>query len=167
MLKHVAGLIFACSVLALTGCATVFSGVHQSITLQTEPPGARCEVVREGRVIASVETTPGVVNIEKTKYDMNVWCKKDGFVESKGAAQSGNEGATLGNIVIGGLVGWGVDSALGADNKYPEQVTVNLLPNDRYTATADKLEVLKKAHEKGLLSDQEYMTKRKLLVKQL
>ena len=41
---------------------------------------------------------------------------------------SGIEAATWGNIVLGGFIGWGVDSAAGADNKYPEQVTITLVP---------------------------------------
>jgi len=35
---------------------------------------------------------------------------------------------TFGNIIAGGVIGWGVDSATGADNKYPESVMVQLVP---------------------------------------
>lgn len=112
--------------LYLTGCATILSGRNQTVTLRTNPPGARCELVREGRVIGTVENTPGAVHLEKTKHDIDVVCKKDGFSESRAYAESGTEGATFGNIILGGVVGWAVDSASGSDNKYPEVVTVNL-----------------------------------------
>jgi len=156
-----------CLLTLLSGCATILSGSHQSINVQTDPPGAHCEVVRDGKVIAAVDNTPGVINIEKTKNDMNVWCKKDGFAESHGNAQSGNDGMTLGNIVIGGLVGWGVDSALGSDNKYPEQVMINLQPKDKLADGSAKLELLKKAREQGLLTKKEYAAKRAAIIKQL
>lgn len=111
-----------------TGCASILSGRSQTITLNTNPPGARCELIREGRVVGTVENTPGAITLDKTKHDMDVVCSKDGFTESKAYAESGTEGATFGNIILGGVVGWAVDSASGADNKYPDVVIVNLVP---------------------------------------
>jgi hypothetical protein len=42
--------------------------------------------------------------------------------------KSGNAKATLGNILLGGVVGWGIDSATGADNKYTSPVNITLIP---------------------------------------
>ena len=111
-----------------TGCATILAGKSQTVTVATNPSGARCELIREGRVIGTVENTPGAVTLMKTKHDIDVICRKDGFTDGKGFGESGTEGATFGNIILGGLIGWGVDSAVGADNKYPEVMTVNLVP---------------------------------------
>ena len=44
--------------LALTGCASIISGTSQTITINSNPPGAQCNLLREGLVIGSV-TTPG------------------------------------------------------------------------------------------------------------
>jgi len=44
-----------------------------------------------------------------------------GYLNHSGAA-----GATFGNIVAGGLIGWGVDSATGSDNKYDSPVNITL-----------------------------------------
>lgn len=37
-------------------------------------------------------------------------------------------GATFGNIILGGGVGWIIDSASGADNKYTSPVNIPLVP---------------------------------------
>jgi hypothetical protein len=44
------------------------------------------------------------------------------------AYHSGAAGATFGNIVAGGGIGWAIDSASGADNKYDAPVNVTLVP---------------------------------------
>jgi hypothetical protein len=115
-------------IFTLSGCASILSGTTQTITLNTNPPGARCELVREGRVVGVVENTPGAVTLKKTKHDMDVVCKKAGYADSKEFAKSGTAGATFGNIILGGGIGWAIDSAAGADNFYPEVITLTLLP---------------------------------------
>jgi hypothetical protein len=182
-------------VCSATGCATILAGSSQTVTVATNPPGARCELLREGRVIGTVENTPGAITLKKTKHDIDVVCRKDGFTDAKGFGESGTEGATFGNIVLGGLIGWGVDSAVGADNKYPEVMTVNLVPaalgavnglaagkalrpvsynvKDKAPAVKEssslekRLERLKKLKEEGVLTEEEYQKKRSELVNQL
>lgn len=160
----------------LGGCATILSGRTQTITVQSNPPGARCELVRQGMVVGSVEQTPGAVTLQKTKDDINVVCNKPGFGEAKSFAESGTDGMVYGNILLGGLIGWGVDSAAGTDNKYPDVVTVNLASttganatdsNDGRKAVAiysedinKKLRTLKRLRDDGLLTDSEYKAKR-------
>lgn len=138
----------------LGGCATILSGRTQNISVDTNPSGARCEFQREGRVVAVVEKTPGAVMINKTKHDMKVVCTRQGYADSAANAHSGNEGYTLGNILLSGGIGWGFDSAVGADNKYPEQITVNLTaPVDYANAKspkADALQALNQLKSKGL-----------------
>jgi len=168
MHKLVGLFLFSGAFICCTGCATVLSGTHQVIRVETDPDGARCELVRQGQIVAVIESTTGSVDVEKTKDDLGVWCKKPGFGESKGWAESGSEGATVGNILISGLVGWGIDSALGADNKYPELVTVNLVAQAPFSAELiGKLETLKRAKEQGLLTDGEYVKKRAVVLRQL
>lgn len=179
-------------VVGSTGCATILAGKSQTVTVNTNPPGARCELIREGRVIGTVEHTPGALTLIKSKHDIDVLCRKDGFTESKGFADSGIEGATFGNIVLGGLIGWGIDSAVGADNKYPEVLNVNLVPVSldpvqkgaamrtvsysvksaepavkESSSTEKRLARLKKLKEEGVLTEEEYQKKRAELVDQL
>ena len=40
------------------GCATVTSGTTHSMAVMTDPPGAMCQVKRDGQVIAVVNPTP-------------------------------------------------------------------------------------------------------------
>jgi hypothetical protein len=110
----------------LSACSTIIEGRSQQITVNTNPPGASCTLARMGLPIATINPTPGSAYIEKTKYDITVVCDKKGYETATYINHSGAAGATFGNIVAGGLIGWGVDSATGADNKYESPVNITL-----------------------------------------
>ena len=110
------------------GCASIISGTTQDVTLDTNPHGAACEFKREGATIATIAKTPQKIEIDKTKHDIHVTCHKEGYEEATAVLESGVESATLGNIILGGGIGWAIDSAAGADNKYPEYLTLPLVP---------------------------------------
>ena len=112
----------------LSGCASIVSGTSQEIKVVTNPAGANCQFVREGSVIASVNNTPGGVTIRKTKHDITLKCNKEGYQEATYLNHSGADGATFGNIILGGGIGWAIDSASGSDNKYTGEVNVSLVP---------------------------------------
>lgn len=97
--------------------------------VNTNPSGANCEFVRQGNVIARVSQTPGGATIKKTKHDITLKCQKDGYQEATYLNHSGAAGATFGNIILGGGIGWAIDSASGADNKYDGVVNITLVPN--------------------------------------
>ncbi|MCB0340544.1 MAG: SHOCT domain-containing protein, partial [Bdellovibrionales bacterium] len=174
------------SLVLFGGCASILSGKSQTITITTNPEGARCELIREGRIIGTVENTPGAVTINKTKHDIDVNCKKDGFTDSKAFADSGTEGSTFANIILGGGIGWAIDSAAGADNKYPETVTVNLVPVQQVAAATTQVTVqksasntvvkndaqkrlddIKKMKDEGYLTEEEYRKKRTEIIGRL
>ena len=129
-MKSVSGAAIAAAISAvcLSGCASIISGTSQEIKINTNPAGANCQLIREGAVIARVEQTPGGVTIKKTKHDITLKCNKDGYQEATYLNHSGAEGATFGNMVLGGGIGWAIDSASGADNKYDGIVNVTLVP---------------------------------------
>jgi len=116
----------------LPSCASIVSGTAQQIKVASTPTGADCVLLRKAedisgeQQIGQVSPTPGEVTVEKTKYDITVKCNKPGYLEGIAYLNSGNEGSTLGNIILGGGIGWAVDSARGADNKYEEFVNVPL-----------------------------------------
>jgi hypothetical protein len=126
-------------------------------------------------VISVVEKTPGAVFVSKTKHDITAKCELEGYTQTDTYLESGTEGATWGNILAGGLIGWGVDSATGSDNKYPEYTTIQLVSNDSIVneEVADsgdvtgRLEKLKELKNKGLITSAEYKQKRDKIVKEM
>ena len=114
--------------------------------MNTNPAGADCSLNREGVVIARVNPTPAAATIKKTKHDLTILCNMDGFHEATYYNHSGIAGATFGNIVLGGGIGWAIDSASGADNKYTSPVNITLVPlsepkpEPQYSETENKKE---------------------------
>jgi hypothetical protein len=129
-------LVAAFAVMGLEGCSSVIEGTSQEILVNTNPAGANCALERQGKTIARIPQTPGGATIKKTKYDIMVRCTKDGYQEATFLNHSGAAGATFGNIILGGGIGWAVDSASGADNKYDSPVNVSLVPNTAVPAPA-------------------------------
>lgn len=118
----------AFAIVGLSGCSSIIEGTSQEITVNTTPAGASCALEREGTVIARIAQTPAATTVKKTKHDITVRCTKDGFQEATFLDHSGAAGATVGNILLGGGIGWAIDSASGADNKYDSPVNITLVP---------------------------------------
>ncbi len=95
--------------------------------VNTNPPAATCTLSRNGEPVATISPTPGSAYIEKTKYDIIISCKKPGYETATYLNHSGAAGATFGNIVLGGGIGWAVDSATGSDNMYDTPVNITLV----------------------------------------
>jgi hypothetical protein len=112
----------------LGACSSIIEGTSQEVLVNTNPSGANCVFVREGNVIARVQETPGGATIKKTKHDITVRCNKQGYMEGSYLNNSGAAGATFGNIILGGGIGWAIDSASGADNKYDGVENMTLEP---------------------------------------
>lgn len=119
-------IIAVLSVLALSACASIIEGTSQEIVVNTSPEGANCSLERQGVSIGRVDPTPGAVTIKKTKYDIVIVCNKKGYQETRFFDKSDAAGATAGNIILGGGIGWAIDSAAGADNKYTSPVNITL-----------------------------------------
>jgi hypothetical protein len=56
--------------------------------------------------------------MQSAEYDLTIVCDRPGFDQATYFEHSGAAGATFGNIVLGGGIGWAIDPAAGADNKY-------------------------------------------------
>jgi hypothetical protein len=119
--------LIAAMSLLVVGCSTITEGRSQNITVTTDPPGAKCKLERQGAVIANVDQTPGSVYVEKTKYDILITCEKDGYETATLNNHSGVAAATFGNIILGGGIGWAIDSATGSDNRYDSPVTITMM----------------------------------------
>jgi hypothetical protein len=117
---------------ALSGCATIFEGTSQEITVNTNPDGATCVFQRQGLEVGRIVSTPGAANIKKSKYDITIKCNKQGYAEASYLNHSGVTSTIAANVAADILLTGGlssiVDSADGADNKYDSAVNVSLTP---------------------------------------
>jgi|GEM_PF-1459731 len=112
-----------------SGCATIIHGTTQAIPVTSEPPGATVVVTTgDGRA-----TTPGTLEL-KRKTGHILTFSKDGYKPDTVKLESVLSGAVAGNILLGGVIGWGVDATTGADSRLvPESVHVVLTPHDPVT----------------------------------
>ena len=93
--------------LAAGGCATVIKGSHQTVPMASDPPGA--DVLVDGALVGQ---TPLKVEM-KRKKDHLVTIQKTGYKPESVAVVKDVGGAVWGNIIAGGLIGWGVDASTG------------------------------------------------------
>lgn len=108
----------------VSGCATVTTGTTQSVTVDTvnadgtSVPGYTCRIVN-GKGSWTV-TTPGSTTLNKAYGDATVNCDKAGQPSASAVVQSQTKAYTFGNVILGGLVGVGVDAMSGATWAYPD-----------------------------------------------
>lgn len=115
----------------LTGCATIVKGTTQVIPVSSDPTGARISV--DG---APAGTTPATVTLSRKQNHMIV-IEKEGFAPESVAVTKSMGGAVAGNIIAGGLIGWGVDAMTGAQyNLAPNTVNVRLSTKTDQVAAA-------------------------------
>ena len=113
---------------ALSGCASVIKGQSEEIAITTPPAtGASC-TVKNSRGEWTV-TTPAAVTVKRSKHDATINCTKDGYQEASATIPSNFEEWTLGNLLLGGVIGLGVDAGTGAINKYPSTFAVPMSPS--------------------------------------
>ncbi len=131
-MKRITNLLVLGAALQLSACASIISGTTQTIDVNTDPQGASCGLTRQPGAerdayeFTRIDPTPGQVTLEKTKYDITLSCAKPGYENATKHLNSDTDATVFGNIIFGGLIGWGIDSARGADNKYDTTVTLPL-----------------------------------------
>jgi hypothetical protein len=119
--------IVACA-LALVACATITKGTTQVVAIDTPgTPGATCTIQTQNG--PQLVTTPGSVTLTKGSAALPISCTKECDLPGSGVIASNTEAMAAGNVVFGGLIGLGVDAATGAMNKYADQVTVAMIPD--------------------------------------
>ena len=121
--------IFTLCVVAITGlsgCASIVKGTTQKITIKTNPPGATCRVEQNNNTIATISPTPDIINVPKSKHDLTLTCNKPSYRTAVHVIPSDVEAMTMGNILLGGVIGLAIDAGTGAMNKYDANVTITL-----------------------------------------
>jgi hypothetical protein len=112
----------------IAGCATITQGSSVTVTVDTLPPGASCEIRQGGDVISVVAPTPGSIVVPKSVDDLSVRCSRDGHLDAVGTLASEFQPMTFGNVIFGGVIGVAVDAASGAINRYPPLIRLTLQP---------------------------------------
>ena len=151
-----------------TGCASIVKGTTQTVPIGSDPEGA--DIIVNS---LNVGTTPAEVELQR-KRDHQITISKPGYAPATVPVLKSVGGAVWGNILAGGLIGWGVDAASGAQyNLKPETVFVRLRPLDGTEAPPEaddsnkgitRLRELDEARESGLISDEEYARGRERII---
>jgi PEGA domain-containing protein len=123
-------LLAAAIAVPCAGCASVTRGTTENISISSTPAGATAEIT--GLDIPTSCVTPCVVQA-KRNAEITVTVNKEGYQPqviplTKEIPGTGAAGFA-GNLLLGGVVGMGVDAATGAalDHK-PNPVIVTLQP---------------------------------------
>jgi len=143
---------FAVLALALTACASLVEGTTQELAVRTDPPGAQCVLTREGAVLGTVNATPGVVAVSKTRDDITVTCKRDGYKDASFVNHSGLAGIAYANALTAGI-GSAIDAASGSDNKYESPVTIPLIQSGPYRLESGDVVRVMIYNQTGLSTD--------------
>ena len=110
-------ILSVCLAGVLLGCATIVKGTDQQVSLDTPGyPGSNCRLSSSFLGVRQA-VTPAILTLPKSKHNIAVECRK-GCARGTGVIESHTEGMTAGNVLLGGVVGLGVDAAPGAMNKY-------------------------------------------------
>jgi uncharacterized protein YceK len=124
-MRNSSAVVLFCFML-LSGCASVVEGRAQELTINTTPAGATCALARNETPLGTILSTPGTLYIEKTKDDISINCDKSGYQRTTYLDKSGYPEYNWAYILVGGPIGWGLDSVTGADNQYASPVNINL-----------------------------------------
>jgi hypothetical protein len=135
--RLVSSIVLLCALAGTGGCATVVTGTSQTINVTTEPSAAACQLARRGASLGIVNPTPGSLKVEKSSDDIDITCRKKGYLDASARLPSTFQGWTLGNIVIGGVIGVAIDASSGAMHEYQGSFQMNLSP-EQFASVAQR-----------------------------
>ena len=127
-MRKVSATLFVGLVLFTGGCATLTKGTTQPVALNTPgAAGAQCTLNSQA-IGTKVVTTPATITLDKSQESITVLCKKECFQDGSTIIASNTETMAAGNLLVGGVVGLGVDAVSGAMNKYNADNQVAMVP---------------------------------------
>lgn len=139
----------AVALTALTGCASIVSGSNQPVSVETvsntgqQVAGASCKLVNDkGTWFVN---TPGSTTVQRSYEPLSVQCEKASFVHAITNVGSTTKGMTFGNILIGGIIGAGVDMSTGAAYDYPTLIRVRMVADGAEASPAKPASVAEKS----------------------
>lgn len=113
-----------------TGCASIMSGTTQSVSVQSEPAGAKATFFDHKGDAVSTQQTPFIVALHRgERYSIKV--EKDKYKPLVSPVQKGVNGWYFGNVLFGGLIGLLiVDPGTGAIYSFYDPIKAVLAPSD-------------------------------------
>jgi hypothetical protein len=112
----------------LAACATITKGTTQVVAVNTPGVnGASCTLTSPAIGSLTV-VTPDTISLPKASDNISVRCTKQCYQDGAGVISSNMEGMVAGNIILGGVIGLGVDAVSGAMNKYTPEIQVAMTP---------------------------------------
>ena len=127
-MKKVSYILLVFVALFSSGCATIVSGTNQKVSVTSQPPGAK--VTADGKMTA---TAPTDFTLDR-KSDHTLEFSKEGYKTATVMLKRTINGMLAGNILLGGLIGTGIDAVSGANNKLiPERVDIALEQGEGYS----------------------------------
>jgi len=143
------------------GCATIINGTTQKIPFNSNPSGATVKT-SDGMEC----TTPCSLEL-KRKIDHMVTIEKTGYEPFQLNLHSVISGTVAGNILLGGLIGWGVDAGTGGEDKLvPDKVDVTLKSLNSNNDIVNKLYKLEELKKDNAISEAEYEKLKDQIIKQ-
>ena len=119
-------------------------------------------------------STPTTVNLAR-KVNHVVTIESEGYDVENITISNSMGGAVAGNIVAGGLIGWGVDAGTGAQyNLHPASINVRLRKKERFAEKPAAYQVndllselgkLENSKKEGKISEEEYPKLREAILK--
>ena len=108
----------------------------------TDVAGAKCSLKNDKGVW--YVSTPGSVSVHRSYGELSLTCTLAGLPDGIATVKSSTTAAAFGNILIGGVIGAGVDVATGAAYSYPDLLLVEMgqtirlesTPNPRATTSS-------------------------------
>jgi hypothetical protein len=127
-------LLVAAAAVALSGCATITRGKHDTWTVNTTPSGA---AIKTSNQFACEATPCTFTMVRKAEFDVTI--TKPGYKTWTGHVThhiSGAGGAGMaGNVVLGGIIGGVVDANSGAMyDLTPNPLSVSLEKEEQHAA---------------------------------
>jgi hypothetical protein len=122
--------VVLCAAASLGACATVTRGSKDAWVVNSEPTGAKVETTNGHQCAA----TPCAIKMSR-KSKFTATLTKPGYKPAtvQVSHKTANAGAAgvAGNVLLGGVIGLGVDMATGASQDLvPNNVTIKLEPED-------------------------------------
>lgn len=115
----------------LAGCATIVDGNKYPVQIDSEPRGAAYSIANQHGKVVSQGTTPDMVTLPSNdgafdgeKYTFKF--SRDGYEDKEVVLDSEGNWWSVGNILLGGLIGMTVDYMSGAAWELPTEAHANL-----------------------------------------